>query len=71
MEYYSASPASDKLRYVKYNLDQVKNLMIENIDKVLERGEKVEILVAKTDQMSDHAFTLRSRSRSARRHFCM
>ena len=43
--------------------------MIDNIDKVLDRGEKVEILVAKTEQMSDHAYTLRTRSRSARRHF--
>jgi vesicle-associated membrane protein 7 len=63
VQYYSESPASDKLRNVQYNLDNVKNLMIDNIDKVLERGEKVEILVAKTEQMSDSAFTLRTRAR--------
>ena len=30
--------------------------MIENIDRVLERGEKIELLVDKTDRLNQQAF---------------
>jgi len=30
--------------------------MIDNIDRVLERGEKIELLVNKTDQLNQQAF---------------
>lgn len=30
--------------------------MIENIDRVLERGEKIELLVDKTEQLNQQAF---------------
>ncbi len=29
----------------------MKNIMVENIEKVLERGEKIELLVDKTDNL--------------------
>ena len=32
-------------------MDEVKNIMVENIEKVLERGEKIELLVDKTDNL--------------------
>lgn len=32
-------------------VDEVKNIMVENIEKVLERGEKIELLVDKTDNL--------------------
>jgi vesicle-associated membrane protein 72 len=32
-------------------VDEVKNIMIENVEKVLERGEKIELLVDKTDDL--------------------
>jgi hypothetical protein len=34
----------------------VKDVMIENIDRVLERGEKIELLVDKTDRLNQQAF---------------
>ena len=30
---------------------EVKNIMVDNIEKVLERGEKIELLVDKTDNL--------------------
>jgi hypothetical protein len=33
------------------NLVEVKHIMIENIEKVLERGEKLDLLVDKTDNL--------------------
>lgn len=32
-------------------MDEVKNIMVENIERVLERGEKIELLVDKTDNL--------------------
>jgi hypothetical protein len=32
-------------------VDEVKNIMVENIEKVLERGEKLEVLQDKTDDL--------------------
>lgn len=32
-------------------VDEVKNIMVENIERVLERGEKIELLVDKTDNL--------------------
>ena len=38
-------------------LDDVKDVMVKNIEMVLERGEKLELLVDKTDRLNATAFT--------------
>ncbi|CAM8896173.1 unnamed protein product [Rhodiola kirilowii] len=40
-----------KLAKVKAQVSEVKGVMMENIEKVLERGEKIEVLVDKTDNL--------------------
>lgn len=35
---------------MKEEIDSVKDIMIQNIDKVLERGDKIEVLVQETDR---------------------
>lgn len=55
MEYFN-SPAGDAFATVNLKLDDVKNVMMQNIDIVLERGEKLEILVEKTEQLNHQAF---------------
>ena len=37
-------------------IEIVKDVMVENIEKVLERGEKIELLVDKTDRLNQQAF---------------
>ena len=37
-------------------VDEVKNIMVDNIEKVLERGEKIELLVDKTDNLRFQVF---------------
>ena len=32
-------------------VDEVKSIMVDNIEKVLQRGEKIELLVDKTDDL--------------------
>jgi hypothetical protein len=43
IEYYK-NPVHDKLAMIQAQLDTVKNIMIDNIDKIMERGEQLEQL---------------------------
>ncbi|MBA0699867.1 hypothetical protein Goari_001471 [Gossypium aridum] len=47
-------------------LYQVRNVMIENIDKVLERGDRLELLVDKTANMQGNTFRFRKQTRRLR-----
>ncbi|GFH15499.1 uncharacterized protein HaLaN_11737, partial [Haematococcus lacustris] len=51
MAFFGNDPAADTITRVKGELLEVKNIMIENIEKVLERGEKLDLLVDKTDNL--------------------
>mmetsp|Transcript_19667 Transcript_19667/g.62553 ORF Transcript_19667/g.62553 Transcript_19667/m.62553 type:complete len:181 (+) Transcript_19667:239-781(+) len=67
MEHFSSNPAADAITRVNREIDEVRSVMVSNIDKVLERGEKIELLVDKTDHLQNDAFTFRRRSRQLRR----
>ncbi len=57
MEYFSSNPqAADNIARVQAQIDTVKDVMVENIDRVLERGEKIELLVDKTEKLNQTAF---------------
>jgi len=66
MEKYN-SAKNDKIAKVKEEITQVKDVMIKNIDKVLERGEKIELLVDKTEVLDQHAFKFKKQSRGLKR----
>lgn len=68
MHYFNSDPSSDRMKVVKANIDRTKDIMIENIDKVLARGEKIELLVNKTQQMSEGAISLRKTAVKVKRH---
>jgi vesicle-associated membrane protein 7 len=57
--YNSDQGGNDKLKTVRENIEKTKDIMIENIDKVLARGEKIELLVNKTQQLSDSSVSMR------------
>jgi len=63
MEYYNSNPAADNINRVRQQLDEVKGVMVENIEKVLERGEKIELLVDKTDKLNQQAFKFEKSSK--------
>lgn len=70
MEYYNSDDADrgiDSIGVVKSQIEDVKEVMFNNIEKVLERGEKIELLVDKTDRLNQQAFRFESSSRSLRR----
>ena len=68
MAFYSAE-ASDPVQRVKGQLDEVKGVMVSNLEKVLERGEKLEMLVEKTELLQNSAFNFRREARVLHRTF--
>jgi len=68
MEYYSNATNTDRILKVKKEIDEVKSIMVENIEKVLERGDKIELLVEKTETLSHESVVFKSKSKDLKRH---
>jgi vesicle-associated membrane protein 7 len=62
IDFYN-SPSADTFAQVNNKLDDVKNVMVQNIEMVLERGEKLELLVDKTDKLQNQAFKFEKSSK--------
>lgn len=54
MEFFS-DPANDKLARLKENIDVTKGVMIENLDKLIARGEQIDRVVDKTADLDRSA----------------
>jgi len=67
MNYNENPGAVDKIHQVKGEIEQVKDVMVHNIEKVLERGERIEVLVDKTDSLNQQSFAFKKRSTALKR----
>ncbi|KAB2007717.1 hypothetical protein ERO13_A10G045100v2 [Gossypium hirsutum] len=68
MQYCMEHPEEiSKLAKVKAQVSEVKGVMMENIEKVLDRGEKIELLVDKTENLHNQAQDFRSTGTKIRR----
>ena len=70
MEKYN-SEGDPKIAKIRQQLGEVKDVMMENIDRVLLRGEKIELLVDKTEILEQHAFKFHRGARTLKRQMCM
>ncbi|GAB2300294.1 hypothetical protein Dimus_034330 [Dionaea muscipula] len=66
MEYYSNDPNADRINRLRGEMTQVRTVMIENIDKVLDRGERLELLVDKTATLQGNTLRFRRQARRFR-----
>lgn len=60
-------PSSVKIQAIQRQLDDTKNAMLQSIDKVLERGEKLEDLVAFSDDLYQEPLTFKPTAASLRK----
>jgi len=67
MDYYSNNPSADKVSKVKGEIDEVKSVMVQNIEKMLDRGERIELLVDKTADLSNNAVRFKKQSTQLKR----
>ncbi|KAF1950170.1 synaptobrevin-domain-containing protein [Byssothecium circinans] len=61
------SGQQDALRTAQREIDGVREIMTENIERVLERGERIDLLVDQTDRLGSTAKDFRLRSKGLRR----
>lgn len=54
MRYYN-NPKNDAVRRVRDEVSELRQVMVENIDLVLDRGAQLEVLVDKTDDLGNSA----------------
>lgn len=57
----------DKVERVRDEVARVKDIMVTNIEALLERGERLDLLVDKTEQLSSNAVTFKQASRTLAR----
>ena len=50
---------SDKVQRVRNEVDRVKDIMVANVETIMERGERLELLVDKTENLSQHSVSFR------------
>ncbi|KAH7281538.1 hypothetical protein KP509_36G052600 [Ceratopteris richardii] len=61
----------NKIAKVKAQVSEVKGIMMENIEKVLDRGEKIELLVDKTENLRFQADNFQKQGKQLRRKMCL
>ncbi|WVO16261.1 hypothetical protein L204_103936 [Cryptococcus depauperatus] len=67
MHQFTTSPPADPLRQAQSDLNNVKDIMVQNIDSILQRGERLDLLVDKTDTLAGQAYAFRRGARAVRR----
>ncbi|MED6192715.1 hypothetical protein PIB30_012607 [Stylosanthes scabra] len=68
MQYCADHPEEiSKLAKVQNQVSEVKGVMMENIEKVLDRGEKIELLVDKTENLHSQAQDFKTSGTKIRR----
>lgn len=60
-------PSVDQLSRVRQDVEEVKGVMTQNIEKVLERGERIDVLLDKTEELDYSANTFRTNAVRIRR----
>ncbi|XP_024985367.1 vesicle-associated membrane protein 714-like [Cynara cardunculus var. scolymus] len=63
MEFFSSNSSADTLKRVRGEVSEVRTIMVDNIEKILDRGERIELLVDKTSTIQDSSFHFRKQSK--------
>ncbi|NWI79854.1 VAMP7 protein, partial [Dryoscopus gambensis] len=71
LKYHSESRGPDQVAETQAQIDELKGIMVRNIDLVAQRGEKLELLIDKTENLVDSSVTFKTTSRNLARAMCM
>jgi synaptobrevin family protein YKT6 len=67
LQTYQDPQQADKIEAVKKELDETKEILFKSIDQVLQRGEKLETLVQRSEDLSFQSKAFLERSESMNR----
>lgn len=62
---------NEKLYKVQEEIDDVRDVMEHNIESVLERAGKIEVIVDKSDKLRENSQIFNKNSKSLRRNMCL
>lgn len=65
-KYSDSAAMEDKVAKVKNAVNEVKAIALDNVEKVLERGSKIDDIVVQTDELQNSAAGFQSSARSLR-----
>ncbi|KAK8928208.1 Vesicle-associated membrane protein 714 [Platanthera zijinensis] len=71
MEYFSGSLTADTLNRLRGEVTEIHTVMVDNIDKIMDRGDRIALLVDKTATMQDSSFHFKKQSRRLRQALWM
>jgi len=67
MHFFNTDPSANKIKRLKNQIADVKEEMVNNIEKTLLRGEKIELLVDRTNTLRDTATNFKGKSKTLKR----
>ncbi|KTG38254.1 hypothetical protein cypCar_00042913 [Cyprinus carpio] len=70
-KHHSDPKGSDRLTETQMHVDDLKGIMVRNIDLVAQRGERLELLIDKTENLVDSSVTFKTTSRNLAHAMCM
>lgn len=71
MKHFSEVRDVNKIMKVQGEVEELRQIMVQNIDSVANRGEKIELLVDKTDNLVSASVTFRKTSRNLAVAMCL
>jgi len=71
MHFYSTDTNIERLREAQRHVDETKRVMMENIDLSINRGEKIESLAGKIDDMNANSHSFRVQAKRTKRKMCI
>jgi vesicle-associated membrane protein 7 len=67
MDKYNDGAANDSMERIRGHIAEISDNMIDNIDKIMQRQEKIELLVEKTESLNRTALQFRRQAVNVRR----
>jgi len=67
MDFYSNDSSADKIRAINVQLEEVKSQLMDNLDKVIERGENIERLVTKTEGLQSESAAFKTKANQVKK----
>lgn len=62
---------NNKIEEIKEQLSGTKDIMLQNIDHILDRGDKIDLLIDKSENMNQQSKQFSRKSRTLRRKMCL
>ncbi|KAJ8254888.1 hypothetical protein GJAV_G00198480 [Gymnothorax javanicus] len=71
MKHHTDPQPTDRVTETQTQVDDLKGIMVRNIDLVAQRGEKLELLIDKTENLVDTSISFRTSSRNLSQAMCV